>query len=159
MRMPTDIALWLQKTLLGLDREDWGLGYMLDGDLAFAPPDTPERWQAGADMIYRGLVCGLIAVDDLGATSDQASFLHSIRTLDPCGISGEGYWHATLIWGTERLNKLIDAHFPPGGERDDKLNPAFIEALEQMFAEKGVPWSDKTLLPILPSRVGVAAAR
>jgi hypothetical protein len=151
MQMPDDIALWLQKTLLGLDKEDWGLGYVLDGKLALAPLDTPERWQLGVDLIYRGIRCDLIAVDDLGATSDQASFLHSIRSLNPYDTSGAGYWHASLIWGTERLSELINDCFPPRGERDGKLNPGFIEMLGAIFAENGVPWSEKPLLPIMPT--------
>lgn len=150
MRIPEDTALWLQKHLLGLDHEDWGLVYMLYGNLASVPPDTPERWQLSVDMIYRVLASQLVAVDDLRATSDQASFLHSIRTLSP-NNDGAGFWHATLIWGSPRLGKLIEAHFPPPDQRDDKLNPAFIEALEAIFAENGVPWSDKPLLPIMPA--------
>jgi hypothetical protein len=157
MQMPQDTALWLQKHLLGLDHEDWGLVYMLYGNLASTPPDTPARWQLSVDLIYRGLVSGLVAVNDLGATSDQASFLHAIRTLDPCG-DGAGFWHATLVWGTERLSKLIKAHFQPGGERSGKLNPAFIEELETIFAQNGVPWSDKPLLPITPSAANSQAS-
>jgi hypothetical protein len=151
MQMPNDVALWLQKTLLGLDKEDWGLGYMLDGNVASAPPDTPERWQLGADMIYRTVVCNLVAVNDLGACPDKASFFQAIQTLDPHDVSGAGFWHATLVWGTERLSGLIEAYFPPRGERDSKLNPTFIAALEQIFDENGVPWSDKPLLPVTPA--------
>ena len=105
------------------------------------------------DVIYRALICDLVKVNDLGATSDQASFLHAIRTLNPYGRSGEGYWHATLVWGTERLSELIEAYFPARGERDNKLNPAFMEALEQIFAENGVPWSETPLLPVMPASV------
>lgn len=151
MRIPTDIALWLQEQLLGLYNEDWPLGYLLDGILASVPQDTPERWQLGVDLIYRGLVCDLVKVKDYGATPDRASFLHTIRTLDPRG-DGAGFWHATLVWDAPRLNKLIKAHFPSPDQHEDKLNPAFIEALEQIFAENRVPWSDKPLLPIMPAQ-------
>ena len=75
--------------------------------------------------------------------------MHAIRTLNPWG-DGAGFWHATIIWGAPRLDKLIEAHFPAPDQHEDKLNPAFIEALEQIFAENGVPWSDKPLLPIIP---------
>jgi hypothetical protein len=135
--IPTDTALWLQEQLLGLYNEDWPLGYVLDGILASAPQDTPERWQLGVDLTYRGLVCDLVKVKDYGATPDRASFLHSIRTLNPWG-DGAGFWHATLGWGAPRLEKLIEAHFA-APDRHDTLNPAFIEALEQIFAENGVP--------------------
>jgi hypothetical protein len=148
MTIPTDTALWLQKQLLGLYHEDWGLVYTTSGNLASIPFDTPIRWQLGVDLTYRGLICDLMEVNDFGATSDRASFLHTIRTLDPWG-DGAGFWHATIVWGAPRLNKLIETHFPPRGERDGKSNRAFIDALEAIFAENGVPWSDKPLLPIM----------
>lgn len=150
MAIPTDTALWLQDQMLGLYHEDWGLVYMLYGNLASIPDDTPERWQLGVDLIYRGLVCELFKVKDYGATSDLASFLHAIRTLNPWG-DGAGFWHATLVWGAPRLEKLIEEHFPARGQHEEKLNPAFIGALDQIFAENGVPWSDKPLLPIMPN--------
>ena len=150
IQISQDTALWLQKHLLGLDHEDWGLVYLLYGNLASVPPDTAARWQLAVDSIYRGLAAGLIAVNDFGATSDRASFLQAIRALDPCG-DGAGFWHATLVYGTERLSKLIEVHFPLRSERDGKLNPDFIAALEQIFAESGVPWSDTPLLPIIPT--------
>jgi hypothetical protein len=150
MTIPADAALWLQEQLLGLYHEDWGLVYTTAGNLVSIPFDTPIRWQLGVDLTYRGLICDLIEVDDFGATSDRASFLHAIRTLDPWG-DGAGFWHATIVWGAPRLDKLIETHFPPPDQHEDKLNPAFIEALEQIFAESGVLWSDKPLLPIMPN--------
>ncbi len=150
MTISTNTALWLQEQLLGLYHEDWGLSYVLDGNLASIPDDTPERWQLGVDLIDRGLVCDLIKVNDFGANPDRASFLHAIRTLAPHG-NGAGFWHATIVWGAPRLCKLIEANFPPPDQRDDRLNVAFIEALEQIFAENGVAWSDKPLLPIMPA--------
>jgi hypothetical protein len=39
------------------------------------------------------------------------------------------------------------------------LNPAFIEAMEQILAENGVPWSDKPLLPIAPAGAETPAPR
>ena len=119
-------------------------------ELVSIPFDTPVRWQLGVDLTYRGLICDLMEVNDFGATSDRASFLHTIRTLDPWG-DGPGIWHATIVWGAPRLNKLIEAHFPLPEQRDDQLNHAFIEALEQIFAKNGLPWSDKPLLPIIPN--------
>jgi hypothetical protein len=157
MTIPVDTALWLQEQLLGLYHEDWGLVYVLYGNLASIPDETPARWQLGVDLTYRGLVCDLIKINDFGATSDRASFLQAIRTLDPCG-EGAGFWHATIVWAAPRLNKLIEAHFPPPDQRDDKLNPAFVEALEQIFVENGVPWSDNPLLPIMPNAANSEAS-
>ena len=157
MTIRTNTALWLQGQLLGLHNEDWALGYVLDGILTSPPPDTPARWQLGVDLIYRGLICDLVKVKDFGATSDRASFLHAIRTLNPWG-DGAGFWHATIVWAAPRLEKLIEAHFQSPAQHEDKLNPAFIEALEQIFAENGVPWSDKPLLPIMPTTALTPAA-
>jgi hypothetical protein len=157
MVISVDTALWLQEQLLGLYHEDRGLVYVLYGNLPSLPDDTPIRWQLGVDLIYRGLVCDLVKVKDFGATSDRPSFLHAIRTLDPWG-DGAGFWHATIVWGAPRLCKLIEANFPPPEQRDGKLNVAFIEALEAIFAENGVPWSEKPLLPIMPTTASASAA-
>jgi hypothetical protein len=150
MIIPADIARWLQEQLLGLYHEDWGLVYVLYGNLGSIPDYTRERWQLGVDLIHRGLVCDLIKVKDFGATSDRPSFLNAIRTLNPWG-DGAGFWHATIVWGAPRLDKLIEAHFPPPDQRDGTLNRAFVDALEEIFAENGVPWTDKPLLPIMPN--------
>src|SRR5271166_3364445 len=58
-------------------------------ELVSIPFDTPVRWQLGVDLTYRGLICDLMEVNDFGATSDRASFLHTIRTLDP-GVTVPG---------------------------------------------------------------------
>jgi hypothetical protein len=150
MVISIDTALWLQEQLLGLYHEDRGLVYVLYGNLPSLPDDTPKRWQLGVDLNYRGLVCDLVKVKDFGATSDRASFLWAIQSLDP-REKGAGFWHATIIWGAPRLCKLIEANFPPPDQHDGKLNVTFIEALEAIFAENGVPWSEKPLLPVMPT--------
>ena len=157
MHIPNDVARWLQETLLGLDKEDWGLGYMVDGILNSVPPDTHARWQLGVDTIYRILTSDLIAVHKFVECHDKASFFHAIWTLSPYESSGGFLWNGTLIYGTDRLSDLIDVYFRGRGERNDKPNPAFTQALEQVFAENGVPWSDEPLLPVTPD-AGVEAA-
>jgi len=77
--------------------------------------------------------------------------------INPYEDSGGFLWNGTQVYGTERLRVLVDAHFAPQHEHDDELNVTFIEALEQIFADNGVPWSDKPLLPIMPKVAGVAA--
>ena|SRR5271165_5078989 len=148
MQMPNDIAKWLQNELTGLNHEDWGLVYLLTGNLGSIPLGTPARWQLGVDVIYRLLLCDMVSVDDLSGNIDQKTVLHTIQTSDPYA-DGAGYWHATLIWGTQHLSELIDSHLPPDSAPNSELVPSFIDALEQLFAENGVPWSDKPLLPIM----------
>ena len=122
------------------------------GEIASVPAGSEGRWQFAADMIYRVLICDLISVDVYMECHDRASFLSAIRTVSPFVDSGGFLWNGTQVSGTERLSKLVKAHFPPPDQREDKLNPAFIEALDQIFGENGAPWSDKSLLPIMPAQ-------
>ena len=149
--MPEDIALWLQRALNTLDNDDYGLVPFAHGNLDSIPGYSSTRWQFAVDMIYRTLRCDLIAVHKFVQCCDEESFLEAIRSQSPYGSAGGVLWNGTLIYGTERLSRLIDAYFTSSGESNDTLNPAFIEALEQIFVENGVPWSDKPLLPITPA--------
>ena len=150
MQTTVDIAIWMQSSLLGLDGEDWSVGYVTDLTPAVRD-DSLDCWQLCVDFVYRTLTCDLIGIDIFVECQDKASLLQAIRTVDPYEDGGGFLWNGTRIYGTSRLNKLVDAYFPSRGERDGKLNPTFIEALEQNFAENGVPWSDKPLLPIIPN--------
>jgi len=157
MRIPQDRALWLQETLLEFNGWQWGLVNFAHGQIASLPPGTEARWQFGVDIIYRTLTCDLIGVDVFMECHDRASFLNAIRIVSPFKDSGGLLWNGTQVSGTERLGELAATYFPSSGELNHTLNPAFIEALEQIFAENGVAWSDKPLLPIMPNG-GVEAA-
>jgi hypothetical protein len=157
VKISTEIASWMQHSLLGVNGEYWGVGYMADG-IPNAPGGAIGRWQLGVDMIYRTMTCDLIAVQVFVECQDRTSFLRAIRTVSPYEDLGGFLWNGTQIYGTERLSKLVNAHFPPTGEVTRTLNPAFVEALEQVFAENGVPWSDKPLLPIMPTTASAPAA-
>jgi hypothetical protein len=156
MKLSTEIASWMQKLLLGVNGEYWGVGYVTDG-IPNVPDGTSGRWQLGVDMVYRTFTCGLLDVDVFVECHDKTSFLRAIRMINPYEDSGGFLWNGTQVYGTERLRILVDAHFAPQHEHDDELNVTFIEALEQIFADNGVPWSDKPLLPIMPKVAGVAA--
>ncbi len=132
------------------------------------PQYTGARWQLGVDTVYRAVTSDLVSVEDLAGFPDLASFFKAIRTLSPddksgarstdgeFAYTGPELWNVSQICGTERLHKLVGAYFPPTGEIRHILNPAFIEALEQIFAENGVPWSDKPLFPITPATTPAA---
>ena len=150
MRIPKDVALWLQETLLEYDGWQWGLVSFAHGKVGSIPADSEAQWQFGADIIYRILPCNLIGVDVYMECHDRASLLSAIRTVSPFIGSGGLLWNGTQVSGTKRLSRLVEEHFPPPDQREDASNPVFIEALEQIFAENGVPWSDKPLLPIMP---------
>ena len=53
MRIPKDIAHWLQETLLEYDGWQWGLVSFALGEIASVPAGSEARWQFGVDMIYR----------------------------------------------------------------------------------------------------------
>lgn len=151
MHMPDDVALWLQKNLSLLCEEDLSLAYFSSGRIESVPDGTPSRWQLSADMIYRTFTCDLIAVYRFVECSDKESFLEAIRYCGPYEDAGAVLWNTTLIYGTEKLEALARSFFAVLSQGRDDVNPAFIEALEQIFAESGVPWSEKPLLPITPA--------
>jgi hypothetical protein len=171
MKIPNDVALWLQRQLLGLDHEEWGLVYFVHGNLDSVPQYTDARWQLGVDVVYRTVTCGMVEVEGLAGFPNLPSFFHAIQTLSPDDKSGAvsstgefkytgpDLWNAAQICGTARLSKLVGAYFPPVGQIRRTLNPAFIEAMEQIFAENGVQWSDRPLLPIKPASAEVPAPR
>ena len=166
MRIPDETALWLQNLLLGYSGECWGMADFVLGKLDSVPQQTEARWQLGVDMVYRTVKCDLVQVEDLAGFPDLRSFFLAIQTLSPddksgarsssgeFAYTGPDLWNASQICGTKRLFELVHAHFPPVGETRRTLNPAFIEALERIFAENGVPWSDKPLLLIAPAAAG-----
>lgn len=128
---------------------------MLSGNLDSIPTGTVARWQLAVDTTYRLIQCDLIAVDDLSEAFDEQIFMQTIRTSSPYN-DGAGYWHATLIWGTDRLSKLIDAHLSVDAPEEKPTHP-LIDTVVQLFAENGVPWSDRPLLPIEPASAEAAA--
>jgi hypothetical protein len=150
MRIPKGVALWLQETLLEYDGWQWGLVSFAHGKIGSSPADSEAQWQFGADMIYRALTCDLINVDVYMECHDRESLLSAIRTVSPFIGSGGLLWNGTQVSGTKRLSKVVKEHFRSPDRREGELNPAFIEALEQIFADNGVPWSEEPLLPIMP---------
>ena len=170
MRIPVEIATWLQTVLLGYNGECWGMSDFVLGKLDSIPQHTAARWQLGVDTVYRAVTCDLVEVEGLAGFPDLASFFHAIRTLSPDDKSGAksskgkfvytgpDLWNASQICGTNRLLELISAHFPAGGEVWRALNSGFIEALEKIFAENGVAWSDKPVLPIIPNAANSEAS-
>ena len=163
MRIPDETALWLQDLLLGYAGECWGMADFVCGEPHLVPQHAEARWQLGVDTVYRTVTCNLVEVEGLAGFPDLASFFDAIRTLGPdddsgarssggkYAYTGPDLWNATQICGTKGLTQLVSAHFPPAGEIRRTLNPNFITALEKIFTEKGVAWSEKPLLPVIPA--------
>jgi hypothetical protein len=51
MRIPKDVAVWLQETLLEYNGWQWGLVSFANGKVASIPADSEAQWQFGADII------------------------------------------------------------------------------------------------------------
>lgn len=150
MTMPEDIALWLQRDLQTLAGDDYGLVLFAHGDLERIPGYSTARWQLAVDTTYRTIKCDLVTVHKFVECHDEKSFFEAIRRLSPYGGAGAVLWNGTLIYGTEKLDALVQSFFPDASDEGDKLKPGFIEAIEAIFAENRVPWSDGPLLPITP---------
>jgi hypothetical protein len=153
MTIPDDTAGWLQGHLSILCEDDLSIGHFASGNIDSVPDGTLSRWQLSVDMIYRALTCELIAVYKFLECSDRVSFLEAIRSRSPYDGMGDVLWNGTLIYGTEKLEALARSYFDPLTQGRDDVNPAFIEALERIFAENGVPWSKTPLLPVMPASV------
>ena len=151
MTIPEDIAGWLQRHLTILCEEDLSIGHFASGNIDSVPDGTLSRWQLSVDVIYRALTCDLVAIHEYIECYDESSFFEAIRSRSPYDGAGAVVWNGTLIYGTKKLEALARSFFSVFSQGWDDVNPAFIEALEAIFAENGVPWSDKPLLPIMPS--------
>jgi hypothetical protein len=171
MRIPDETALWLQNLLLGYSGECWSMADFVLGRLESVPQQTEARWQLGVDTVYRTLRSDLLQVEGLAGFPTLPTFFHAIQTLSPddksgarsssgeFSYTGPELWNASQICGTKRLSELVNAHFPLVGEIRRTLNSTFIDAVERVFAENGVPWSEKPLLPIMPPPVEASAPR
>jgi hypothetical protein len=158
MTIPDDIALWLQDCLLNLNATDSSIAWFASGNIASAPDYTAARWQLSVDMLCRTISCDLLLVHNFIECSDASSFLQRIRAVCPFDDEGIFVWNGTLVYGSARLNEMIDAHFPSADQGCCDLNIAFIEALEQIFAQNDAPWSDKPLLPIVGASTDAASS-
>jgi hypothetical protein len=150
MTIPKDIAGWLQRHLTTLCEADLSIGHFASGNIDSVPDGALSRWQLSVDAIYRALKCDLLVVHSYIECHDESSFFEAIRSHSPYDSSGAVLWNGTLIYGTKRLEALARRFFSVLSEGWDDVNPAFISALEVIFTENGVPWSEKPLLPIVP---------
>ena len=159
MTIPEDIAGWLQRHLTILCEDDLSIGHFASGNIDSVPDGTVSRWQLSVDVIYRALTCNMIAIYKYIECSNETSFFEAIRSRSPYDDAGAVLWNGTLIYGTEKLEALGRSFFSTLSQGWDDVNPTFIEALEQIFAENGVPWSDTPLLPIMSAGAGAGSSK
>ena len=158
MTIPKDIAGWLQRHLTSLCEDDLSIGHFASGNIDSVPDGTLSSWQLSVDVIYRALTCDLVAIHEYIECHDKSSFFEAIRSRSPYDGAGAVLWNGTLIYGTKKLEALARSFFSVFSQGWDDVNPAFIEALEAIFAENDVPWSGKPLLPIMPNAANSKAS-
>jgi hypothetical protein len=148
--MPTNtVECWLQQGLRLLTKDDLSLAFFESGNIDDVPDRTPERWQLAVDMIYRGVVSGLLELTYPKYRADHDAFFQAITILNPFDQSGVALWNGQQLYGTEKLAALVDKHFPKAADKcDGAVNTAFVKDLRDIFAAAGVPWSDGPALPI-----------
>jgi hypothetical protein len=159
MTMGKNDALWLQKLFAMLNEDEWGAISLTQGTLSSIPDNTRERWQFGVDMYYRLRTSDLIAVSAICDIPNISSLQPALRDRNPFTNEGSVLWNGTQIFGTKLLNNVVETHFPQGGEYWTTLNPGFVEAIDTIFTQNGVPRLDSPLLPIRPERVDERAGK
>jgi hypothetical protein len=148
MHFPDDVESWLQRQLRMMAVEDGSCAYFISFPVASIKDQTHEKWQFGADMIYRCLKSNLIQVHNFAGCHDEASFFAAIQTSNPYESDGGFLWHGTLLYGSDLLVMIVEKHFPASQPYSPEVNDAFGDELDTIFQSNGVPWSETPLLPI-----------
>jgi hypothetical protein len=156
MQIPSDIALWLQNALRDLIRDDWSCGRMclwrnmhqnFPGN--FRDPILISDWQTSVDSICRCFASGLIAMTKDSHYSNQSALLDDLQKYNPFDRRPPALsWYGTFIYGTDKLDVLVKQYFQDDDEYAATANHDFVNVIEKAFADAGLPWSGKPLLPI-----------
>ncbi len=150
MTIPSPRALILQSCLLAYDDCGWSCAAMIQytSDSNGSYP-TPE-WQNAVDNIYRCLMSGLLSIDNTSFFEKYGSLVEGLRKVSPFQSGNDKIlWIATFLSSTDKLHHLIQQHGSLSGFQKDIVNKAFVEDLERIFAEAGVPWSSEPLVPVI----------
>ena len=136
---------------------------LLNGEGLFSPlssvsHDDEDDWQFMVEMIYRLLVSGLTELfpDDILILSFNGieDYCKELAKQSPFEDS---VWNEPMAWGgptfglTQKCKLIIDQYFDGKywHTQDFILNIPFIECIEDIFAECGVPWcEEEPLFPI-----------
>ena len=155
MKIPFDIALWLQfnlylTTLDGYSPDSFLYGKEINNN------SMASRWQLVVDTIYRCLTCELIYICNriclnVEDVKNKSWLINGLAYHEPFGDdffeNGITYWIGPLLCSTERCESLIDKYDIKKFEGNTVCRP-FIDEIELIFERHGVGWSENPLIPI-----------
>lgn len=136
--------------------EDYNALYLIPGDSS-----KLWGWQFTVEIIYRLYVCGLICIypESILIKNDPYSydgiddFCNQLAKNNPCATEQDLVWYGSDFYLSTKAYFLMDEYFPNTGNNlwDKDLNTAFIERLESIFEQYGVPWDENNpRFPIQP---------
>jgi hypothetical protein len=147
--MPTlsHFAIWIQDVLGESLHDDIGAIEFVLGNRIPLSAGSNQRWQVAVDLLHRLLKCDLVRVSLLCVGQSRKNLLSTLQTHSPFTNAGGLEWNGPYFRGSARLRDLF-MRFPDADVRNGPADAGFVDALEAIFAENGVPWSDAPLLPV-----------
>jgi len=150
MRMPVNVALWLQFKLYLVTLDGYCPESFIHSKPGGLDGDSNFLWMLAVDTIYRCLKCNLVDVwnEQWMAEKDiknSLGLVDALRDNPPPGINdfaenSSAYWLEPLIFGTSLCKILIEKHDIKKYEGDILCEP-FIKEIEDLFESNGVGWS------------------
>jgi len=130
--------------------------YMVTADetstsaIGIASGSDVHDWVYAVNLIYRCLVSGIWTTDaapgmlswlESQGLSDSHDFCKKLSKHNPfvCNDINMLYWMGPLLCNTDFGQSFIESFGLENLEKEEPYSP-FINALEQLFDEKGVPW-------------------
>lgn len=151
MKMPLNIAAWLQKKLYLITLSGYSADSFTCAKSGELPDDPRFRWQFAVDMIYRGFKCGLINVWDgrkQRPSGDQTfALVKELAKSDPNSDLFAACWVGPEIEATESCDALVRKFDIQNFELGEICVP-FIDEIELIFERNGVSWSEAPLIEL-----------
>jgi hypothetical protein len=150
MKMPPDIAAWIQGNLYLLTLSGYSADLFTCAKPGELNDDPKFRWQLAVDMIYRGIKCGLMDVWD-GAKKERGTMDYSLELVKVLGQfdpnSDHICWVGPEIEASELCHALIKKFDVQNFELGEICRP-FIEEVEVLFDRNGVNWREAPLIEL-----------
>ncbi|PXV58497.1 hypothetical protein SAMN04487785_115146 [Dyella jiangningensis] len=100
MKLPEDVAIWLQGRIAMMSTDDMSALAFSSGRIESCPDDTIARWQLAVDMIHRCVVSGVLeinpALTDFVMAEGLQAATREMAMVDPFKFPGDA--GAQLIW-------------------------------------------------------------
>jgi hypothetical protein len=89
-------------------------------------------------------------VDNTSFFAQYGSLIEGLRRVSPFQRGDDKIlWIATFLSGTDKLHQLIEKHGSLSGFDGNVVNTAFIQDVDRIFADAGLPWSSEPLVPVI----------